>query len=59
MAGRTLLQQALPITFGLKAAGWTPALDEARARLERSGASGSPCSSAVPSERSPRSATTG
>jgi 3-carboxy-cis,cis-muconate cycloisomerase len=33
MAGRTLLQQALPITFGLKAAGWLTALDEAAARL--------------------------
>src|SRR5260221_705299 len=33
MAGRTLLQQALPITFGLKAATWLVALDEARARL--------------------------
>ena len=28
MAGRTLLQHALPITFGFKAAGWTEALDE-------------------------------
>jgi 3-carboxy-cis,cis-muconate cycloisomerase len=33
MAGRTLLQQALPIAFGLKAAGWLVGLDEARARL--------------------------
>ncbi|MEA2289310.1 MAG: 3-carboxy-cis,cis-muconate cycloisomerase [Solirubrobacteraceae bacterium] len=33
MAGRTLLQQALPVTFGLKAAGWMVALDEAAARL--------------------------
>jgi 3-carboxy-cis,cis-muconate cycloisomerase len=33
MAGRTLLQQAVPITFGLKAAGWLVALDEAAARL--------------------------
>jgi 3-oxoadipate enol-lactonase len=29
MAGRTLGQQALPISFGLKAAGWLVALDEA------------------------------
>jgi 3-carboxy-cis,cis-muconate cycloisomerase len=29
MAGRTLLQQALPITFGLKCAGWLTAIDEA------------------------------
>jgi 3-carboxy-cis,cis-muconate cycloisomerase len=34
MAGRTLLQQALPITFGLKAAGWLAGLDDATARLE-------------------------
>jgi 3-carboxy-cis,cis-muconate cycloisomerase len=33
MAGRTLLQQALPITFGLKAAGWLTAVTEARVRL--------------------------
>jgi 3-carboxy-cis,cis-muconate cycloisomerase len=33
MAGRTLLQQALPVTFGLKAAGWLAGLDEAAARL--------------------------
>ena len=33
MAGRTLLQQALPITFGTKAAGWLVAAIEARARL--------------------------
>ena len=33
MAGRTLLQQAVPTTFGLKAAGWCLALDGAVARL--------------------------
>jgi 3-carboxy-cis,cis-muconate cycloisomerase len=33
MAGRTLLQQAVPITFGLKAAGWMSGLDRAAARL--------------------------
>lgn len=33
MAGRTLLQQALPTTFGLKAAGWLTELDRAAARL--------------------------
>jgi 3-carboxy-cis,cis-muconate cycloisomerase len=33
MAGRTLLQQALPITFGLKAAGWLVSVLEARRRL--------------------------
>ncbi|MGH3400164.1 MAG: lyase family protein [Streptosporangiaceae bacterium] len=33
MAGRTLLQQAVPITFGLVAAGWLTAIDEARERL--------------------------
>jgi 3-carboxy-cis,cis-muconate cycloisomerase len=40
MAGRTLLQQAVPVTFGLVAAGWLTALDEAgegiaRVRAER------------------------
>ena len=34
IAGRTLLQQAVPTTFGLKAAGWMTALDEAVARLD-------------------------
>src|SRR5258705_13138068 len=29
MAGRTLLQQALPTTFGAKAAGWLSGLDDA------------------------------
>lgn len=33
--GRTLLQQAVPTTFGLKAAGWMTALDEAAAGLTR------------------------
>jgi 3-carboxy-cis,cis-muconate cycloisomerase len=33
--GRTLLQHAVPTTFGLKAAGWMTGLDEARAGLER------------------------
>ncbi len=33
MAGRTLLQQAVPITFGLKAAGWLSALDAAAGSL--------------------------
>jgi 3-carboxy-cis,cis-muconate cycloisomerase len=31
--GRTLLQQALPLTFGLKAAGWLAALDGAHEEL--------------------------
>jgi 3-carboxy-cis,cis-muconate cycloisomerase len=35
MAGRTLGQQALPISFGLKAAGWLVALEEAAAGLDR------------------------
>ncbi|HUZ22988.1 MAG TPA: 3-carboxy-cis,cis-muconate cycloisomerase [Streptosporangiaceae bacterium] len=34
MAGRTLLQQAVPVTFGLVAAGWLTAIDEARRRLD-------------------------
>jgi 3-carboxy-cis,cis-muconate cycloisomerase len=35
MAARTLLQQAVPTTFGLKCAGWLAALLDARATLER------------------------
>ncbi len=34
MIGRTLLQQAVPVTFGLVAAGWLTSLDEARDGLE-------------------------
>ncbi len=34
MLGRTLLQAAAPITFGLKAAGWLLGLDAARRRFE-------------------------
>jgi 3-carboxy-cis,cis-muconate cycloisomerase len=33
MIGRTLLQQAVPVTFGLVAAGWLTSMDEARADL--------------------------
>ncbi len=33
MVGRTLLQQAVPVTFGLVAAGWLTEIDEARQRL--------------------------
>ena len=33
MIGRTLLQQAVPVTFGLVAAGWLTSLDEARQGL--------------------------
>jgi 3-carboxy-cis,cis-muconate cycloisomerase len=33
MPGRTLLQQALPVTFGLKAAGWLVAVLDARRQL--------------------------
>jgi 3-carboxy-cis,cis-muconate cycloisomerase len=35
MVGRTLLQQAVPVTFGLVAAAWLSGLDEARAGLAR------------------------
>jgi len=35
MIGRTLLQQAVPVTFGLVAAGWMTGLDEAREDLAR------------------------
>ena len=34
MAGRTWLQQATPITFGLKAAGWTDAIGRTRREVE-------------------------
>ena len=34
MAGRTWMQQAVPVTFGLKAAGWLDALRRVRARLD-------------------------
>jgi 3-carboxy-cis,cis-muconate cycloisomerase len=47
MAGRTLLQQALPVTFGLKAAGWLVAVVEprgasasCRSRFQLGGAAG-------------------
>lgn len=33
MAGRSFMQQALPVTFGFKVAGWLSALMRARARL--------------------------
>jgi 3-carboxy-cis,cis-muconate cycloisomerase len=33
MSGRTLLQQALPTSFGLRAAGWLVGIGEARTRL--------------------------
>jgi 3-carboxy-cis,cis-muconate cycloisomerase len=33
MAGRTLLQQAVPTTFGLRCAGWLVAVDESVARV--------------------------
>jgi 3-carboxy-cis,cis-muconate cycloisomerase len=35
MVGRTLLQQAVPVTFGLTAAGWLAGLDAASAGLRR------------------------
>ena len=35
MAGRTLLQQAVPVTFGLVAAGWLAAIDESGRELGR------------------------
>ncbi|HEX6344514.1 3-carboxy-cis,cis-muconate cycloisomerase [Umezawaea sp.] len=34
IAGRTLTQQAVPTTFGLKCAGWLVAVDEVRDRLD-------------------------
>jgi 3-carboxy-cis,cis-muconate cycloisomerase len=35
MAGRTLLQQAVPVTFGLVAAGWLTSIDESGSELDR------------------------
>jgi 3-carboxy-cis,cis-muconate cycloisomerase len=35
MAGRTLLQQAVPITFGLAAAGWLNSIEDVRRDLDR------------------------
>ena len=37
MIGRTLLQQAVPVTFGLVAAGWLTSVDETRAGLDAVG----------------------
>jgi 3-carboxy-cis,cis-muconate cycloisomerase len=37
MIGRTLLQQAVPVTFGLKAAGWLSAVERNRRRIEAVG----------------------
>ena len=56
MAARTLLQQAVPTTFGYKAAGWLVGVVEARDAARRRGRR---CrrSSAAPPGRSPRSAT--
>jgi len=34
LPGRTLLQQAVPVTFGLKAAGWLDALQRSQRRLQ-------------------------
>jgi 3-carboxy-cis,cis-muconate cycloisomerase len=34
LPGRTLLQQAVPVTFGLKAAGWLDALQRSQQRLQ-------------------------
>ena len=59
MAGRTLGQQALPTTFGLKAAGWLVALDDAADGMGGSGGSGWPPSSAGPPGPWPRSGPTG
>lgn len=37
MIGRTWLQHAVPVTFGLKAAGWLDALERCRLRLDEAG----------------------
>jgi 3-carboxy-cis,cis-muconate cycloisomerase len=38
MIGRTLMQQAVPVTFGLKAAGWLSAVERSRKRVAAAGA---------------------
>jgi 3-carboxy-cis,cis-muconate cycloisomerase len=48
MIARTLLQQALPITFGLQAAGWLTGLDGARAALTAVRNTGLPAQMAGP-----------
>ena len=58
MAARTLLQQAVPTTFGLKAAGWLVGLVEAGAGSQRSRPR-CPRSSEVQRGHLPRSATAG
>ena len=57
MAARTLLQQAVPTTFGLKAAGGSSRCSRRGAGSLPSGTSGSPRSWAVPRERSLHSET--
>ena len=57
MIGRTLLQQAEAVTFGLKAAGWLVAVLEARTTLARVATSASPSSWAVPPGQRRRSVT--
>ena len=57
MAARTLLQQAVPTTFGYKAAGWLAGLLDAREALRARGAPRR--SSAARPARSPRSASAG
>ena len=58
MAGRTLLQHAAPITFGLKAARWLALTVRQMRALDALRSSAlADCSSAAPSAPSPRSAT--
>ena len=57
MIGRTLLQQAVPVTFGLVAAGWLTAWTRPPTVWPRSARGGWPCSSAARRARWPRSVT--
>ena len=59
MAARTLLQQAVPTTFGFKAAGWLVGLVEARTPARGESRRRCPHSSAARRARSRRSATAG
>ena len=59
MAARTLLQQAVPTTFGLEAAGWLVGVLDARKRIAGRPVTASRRSSVALPGRSPRSAATG
>ena len=59
MAGRTHLQQALPVTFGYKAAVWLSSIDRHIERIEQALPRSWSANSPVRPARSPRSARAG